>query len=39
MQHPGLCVLLKKINKQLLLNSYYCSELQCENMKGRREAD
>lgn len=28
MQHPGLCVLLKKINKQLLLNSYYYSELQ-----------
>lgn len=28
MQHPGLCVLLKKINKQLLLTSYYCSELQ-----------
>lgn len=38
MQHPGLCVLLKKINKQLLLNSYYCSELQRENMKGRRES-
>lgn len=27
MQHPGLCVLLKKINKHLLLNSYYYSEL------------
>lgn len=28
MQHPGLCVLLKKINKQLLLSSYYYCEWQ-----------
>jgi len=28
MQHPGLCVLLKKINKQLLLNRDYYNELQ-----------